>query len=136
MQISFVVTAKPISAFIFATLIVEFLYFLYTKFQASSHLVWLYSLVCVGPGRKPRRPIFSQRDSYNENITAEETIPQMLSGRVIAPFHPNPQQHNEHHCSLNMSRVMKNQSFGFLTRSDTNWAVQPQKMARGLKFRI
>ena len=26
--------------------------------------------------------------------------------------------------------------FGFLTRSDTNQAVQPHKMARGLKFRI
>ena len=23
------------------------------KFQASSHLLWLYSPVCVGPGRKP-----------------------------------------------------------------------------------
>ena len=27
-------------------------------------------------------------------------------------------------------------SSGFLTRSDTNRAVQPQRMARGLKFRI
>ena len=26
-------------------------------------------------------------------------------------------------------------SSGFPTRSDTNWAVQPQKMTRGLKFR-
>ena len=34
------------------------------KFQASSHLLWLYSPVCVGPGRKPRRPVFSQRGSY------------------------------------------------------------------------
>ena len=34
------------------------------KFQASSHLVWLYSLVCVGPGRKPRNPVFSQRGLY------------------------------------------------------------------------
>ena len=25
---------------------------------------------------------------------------------------------------------------GFATRCDTNWAVQSQKMARGLKFRI
>ena len=25
---------------------------------------------------------------------------------------------------------------GFPTRSDTNWAVRPQKMAKGLKFRI
>ena len=23
---------------------------------ASSHLLWLYSPVCVGPGRRPRRP--------------------------------------------------------------------------------
>ena len=27
-------------------------------------------------------------------------------------------------------------SLGFPTRSDANWAVQPQKMARGLKFQI
>ena len=24
------------------------------KFQASSHLLWLYSLICVGPGWKPQ----------------------------------------------------------------------------------
>ena len=38
-------------------------YFLNSKFQASSRLVWLYSPVCVGPGRKLRRPVFSQRGS-------------------------------------------------------------------------
>ena len=26
---------------------------LYPKYHASSHLLWLYSPVCVGPGRKP-----------------------------------------------------------------------------------
>ena len=46
-------TAMLISTFVFATLLVQFLYFLNTKFQASSHLLWLYSLVCVGPGRNP-----------------------------------------------------------------------------------
>ena len=40
------------------------LYFLNPKFQGSSHLLLQYSLVCVGPGRKPRRPVFSQRGSY------------------------------------------------------------------------
>ena len=30
----------------------------------------------------------------------------------------------------------ENLSFGFPTRSDINWAVQPQKMARGWKFWI
>ena len=34
------------------------------KFQASSNLLWLNSPVCVGPGRKPQRRVFSQRDSY------------------------------------------------------------------------
>ena len=52
-QISFAVTAKLISAFVFATEILQSLYFLNPKFQASSHLQWLYSPVCVGPGRKP-----------------------------------------------------------------------------------
>ena len=42
------------------------LYYLNPKFQASSHLLWLYSPVCVRPGRKPRRPVFSQRGSYSE----------------------------------------------------------------------
>ena len=34
------------------------------KSEISSHLLWLYSPVCVGPGRKPRRPVFSERGSY------------------------------------------------------------------------
>ena len=58
-QISFAVTAKLISAFVFATRIVQSLYFLNLKFQASRHLLWLYSPVYVRPGRKPRRQVFS-----------------------------------------------------------------------------
>ena len=60
-QISFAVTAKLISAFVFAIRIVQFLYYLNPKFQASNHFQWLYSPVCVGPGQKPRRPVFSER---------------------------------------------------------------------------
>ena len=63
-QISCAVTAQLISAFVFAIQIVQSLYYLNTKFQASSHLLWLYSPVCVGPGRKPERPVFSQRGSF------------------------------------------------------------------------
>ena len=50
-QISSMVTAKLISAFVFATRIVQFLFYLNLKFQASSHLLWLCRPVCVGPGR-------------------------------------------------------------------------------------
>ena len=42
-----------VSAFVFAIWIAQYLYFLNTKFQASSHLQWLYSLVCVRPGQNP-----------------------------------------------------------------------------------
>ena len=46
-QISFAVTAKLISAFVLAARIVQCVYFLNPKFQASSYLQWLYSLVRV-----------------------------------------------------------------------------------------
>ena len=52
-QISFAVTAKLISAFVFAIWILQYLFFLNPKFQACSHLKWLYSLVCVRPGQNP-----------------------------------------------------------------------------------
>ena len=48
-----------------ATRIVQFLFFLNPKFQASSSFLSLYRPVCVGPGRKPRRPVFSLPGSIN-----------------------------------------------------------------------
>ena len=39
-------------------------------------------------------------------------------------------------CSDYMIRIKRKAVFEFLTRSDTNQAVQPKKMARGLKCRI
>ena len=53
-------TAQLISAFVFAILIVQSLYYLNPKFQASRHLLWLYSPVCV-------RPVFSQRGSSEKS---------------------------------------------------------------------
>ena len=40
-------TAKLISNFVFATRIIQFLYFLNPKFPVSGHLLCLYSSVCV-----------------------------------------------------------------------------------------
>ena len=42
-----------ISAFVFATWIVQFLHYLYPKFQASSIFLCLYRPVCVRPVLKP-----------------------------------------------------------------------------------
>ena len=41
--------------------------YLSPKFQASSSFLLLYRLVCVRPGRKPRRPVFSCRGSFEQN---------------------------------------------------------------------
>ena len=48
MQISCAVTAQLASAFVLAIRIVQSLYYLYPKCQASSFLLWLRSQVCVG----------------------------------------------------------------------------------------
>ena len=52
--------AKLISAFVFATRIVQFLFYLNPKFQASSYFLCLYSLICVGPVRKPHCCFFHE----------------------------------------------------------------------------
>ena len=64
-QISCAVTAQLISAFVMATWIVQILFYLNPKFQASSLLLLLYRLVCVAPGRKPQRLAFSRCGSFN-----------------------------------------------------------------------
>ena len=56
-QISCAVTVQLISAFVFATTIVHPLNFLNPKFQASNHLLLLYSPICVGPGQKHQRQV-------------------------------------------------------------------------------
>ena len=53
---------------VFATQIVQSLNCLNLKFQASSHLLKLYSLVCVGPDRKPDR--WFSRDVAHSNLQA------------------------------------------------------------------
>ena len=46
------------------------------KSEASSNLLWPYSPVCVGTGRKPRRQVLSRRRSYVPSVTstAQNTI--------------------------------------------------------------
>ena len=46
-QINCAVAAQLISAFVLAIEIVQSIYILNPKFQASGHLLWLYSQVCV-----------------------------------------------------------------------------------------
>ena len=125
-QISCAVTAQLISAFVFAILIAQSLYYLNPKFQASSHLLLPYSPVFVGPGRKPRRPVFSERGSYGP-ITFSQKCFLMIWCQWIGCII----------CTLPyMSLVVRKPVFVVSGLAHTHQAVQPQKMARCLKFRI
>ena len=56
--------------------------------------MWLYSLVCVKPGRKPRRPVFSQRGSNgpeNVHLTSGPGISTM--SKVVLAFNIGQGQH-------------------------------------------
>ena len=78
--------------------------------------MWLYSPACVRPGRKPRRPGFSEWGSFENNKGTDQLQLQFSERHII------------------WASLWENRSSGFPTRSDTNRAVQSQKMARSLKF--
>ena len=84
---------KLISAFVFATWIVQFRFYLNPKFQASSHLLSLYSPICVGPGRKPRRSVFSHEAQFVSAMQVllrthkiPEAIPPLSHTQNLGPF--------------------------------------------------
>ena len=105
----FVVTAKLISAFVFATEIVHFLFFLNPKFQASSLLLCLYSSVCVRPVRKP-------------HCWFSHEAAQMLFDRLdkINVFYSKYQPHHEKTNILHMPKQRQSakliSAFVFVTR--------------------
>ena len=131
-QNNFAVTAKLISVFVFATWIVQYLYFLNPKFQVSSYIEWLCSPVCVGSGQKPRRPVFWRRGSlYGSNIqNLQKTHLWNKSTDLSLWIRLKTKQQKI------WASTWENRSSGFPTRSHTHRAAQLQKMARGSKYRI
>ena len=102
-------TAKLISAFVFATRIVQFLFHLNPKFQVSSLLLCLYRPVCIGPVRKPHCWFSHEVAHMFGSLTFKQRF--------------------------NMSHLVGKPTMWFPNRSDTNRPVQAQKIARSLKFR-
>ena len=64
-QISCAVTAQLISAFVFASRMVQFHFYSNPKFQASSIIMRLYRPVCVKPSRKTKLLFFSCEGIYD-----------------------------------------------------------------------
>ena len=72
-EADFAVTAKLISAFVFATRIVQFFFYLNQKFQASSSFLCLYRSVCVRPDRKPHC-LFSHEVAHMKKAGPQDSI--------------------------------------------------------------
>ena len=134
------------------------------KIQVSSHLLWFYSLVCVGPGRSGEttktgflatqlRVALSLIPSIKELIKIATKFDNQIANspkkeikenivHIIVPFQTlcclfiseidsRLQTHSSH--------IMRKPVFLFLkpgTTQTRQQAVQPQKMAIDLKFRI
>ena len=77
------VTAKLISAFVFATRIGQSLYFLNAKFHVSSCFLLLHRPVCVGPVRKPHC-WFSHEVAQMETIIRCTWITKTSTPRILA----------------------------------------------------
>ena len=59
--------------FFFAIRIVQYLYYLNPKFQASSHLLWLSDRFVSDLVGKPRRPVFSHKAQVYADYMIEYT---------------------------------------------------------------
>ena len=65
-QISCGINVQLNSTFVFATRIVQSLYFPNPKFQASSHFHFLYSLICVRPEDRFSRDTAQMRRTLSD----------------------------------------------------------------------
>ena len=65
-------TAKLISAFVFATRIVQFLFF--PNFKLLAIFCACKAQFVVRPSRKPQRPVFSRRGSSNDGSKGESYL--------------------------------------------------------------
>ena len=73
-----------------------------SKISSSSSFLSLYRPVCVGPGRKPRRPVFSRRGSFKQIRFSGKS---RSSGEELHHYENMPMQYTE------IFTVVKNENF-------------------------
>ena len=101
-----------------------------SEISASSDLLWLYSPVCVGPGWIPPNTGFGRKFVSSWHVFSYSYYFYLVRNKHIQQN--NASLLNTHIHTWAASREILYS--GFPTRFDTNCAVQPQKMPRGLNF--
>ena len=56
------------------------------KYNLSSHLMWLHSPICVGPGRRPEYSFFSRRVSLNSRCSLDCRLISVVDVKFDRPF--------------------------------------------------
>ena len=79
-------TGFLISAFVFATQLIQSLFYLNPKFPASSHLLWLHS---HRTGRNTRKPVYLRRGSFV--TTAQKQVTDLSSSESLKAPHGGSQ---------------------------------------------
>ena len=73
--------------------------FLNPKFQAFSHLLWLYSLASVGPARKLKTDFPAMRLNYQSSGTILLACDTVISCLIFLTMSVNVIQQYESHCN-------------------------------------
>ena len=113
--------ADQISAFVFAAWIVPSLCFLNPKYQVCSHLLWLYSPVCVGPGRKPWRPVFWRRGSFKTRFSHDSTRLLMIYCILLKMIKGPANAFSLGFSKLNITSAVKGPLKSFKWKSALGW---------------
>ena len=127
MQVCWAVTAQLISAFVFVTLIViivQSLFLLNLKFQASSHLLWLYRCLCdkiVSDLVRNPEDRMSLQHSSNKSAHAQQKscliLPNFTCLYKVFQIHFNGL--NLYHVSFIMSKT----AFCICEAANTPWLI-------------
>ena len=67
-----------------AVQLIRALFFLNPKVPASSHLLWQFSPVCVGPGLITQRTVFSCCGSFVKSVNLSSNSVYRVSGKISA----------------------------------------------------
>ena len=114
-----------ISAFVFATRIVQVLFFINLKFQCSCLFLWLHRPVCVRLGRKPQRPFFRIAAHLSKMYDRFTLVVQLFS-RFLA--HLSRQAHKvslqDGHDPASVLPSVRRPPFSKIFFSETAWPIK------------
>ena len=124
----------PLSAFVFTTLIEQFLIYLNPNALACNHLVWLYSPIGIGPGQKLLRTASSQLKKWVRNISSEtlsSTQTKVLAKGLNFAVSPENVPVSEYICATEKVCSLLSDNEADTLRTEITWLLRNAKVPKG-----